>query len=433
MTQTVFLHVGAFKTGTTYLQHVLWHNRALLADEGILVPGRRAQREQPLAAWDLLKASRGGYRSPDADGAWRRLVRQVASWDGPTAVASMEFLSLAKPRHMQKVVRDLAPAQVHVVLTARDLGRVLPAAWQERMKNSKSYTWQEFAAAIEDPARADESPARGFWLQQDLPGILARWAAVVPADRVHVVTVPPAGAPATVLLDRLGQVIGSDATRWDPDVERTNESIGAVEAGLLRRVNPRIRDAVPWPAYEHLVKNLLARDVLGARPVGRRIGLPEEHRPWVTERARKLVADLDAAGYAVVGDLDDLLPAEPAPGREPQCPDDVTSEELLEAAEDGIVGMVLDLGPRIIDIRAKRREAVAETRLAEQRVEQLIAERDALRAHVERVEQMPTVRARRLAGRIKRRLQRTVRREPPTKKSPAKNAPAKKAPPGRAR
>ncbi|BBD09285.1 hypothetical protein [Desulfovibrio ferrophilus] len=36
--KTVYLHIGYFKTGTTALQHFLWHNRDALAEQGVLYP-----------------------------------------------------------------------------------------------------------------------------------------------------------------------------------------------------------------------------------------------------------------------------------------------------------------------------------------------------------------------------------------------------------
>ncbi len=355
MTQTVFAHIGAFKTGTTYIQHVLWQNRGLLGAEGILVPGRKSRADQANAAWDLLGASRAGYQSPEVAGGWGRLTDAIARWSGPTAVMSMEFLSLAKPAQIRQVVADLAPAELHVVLTARDLARVVPAAWQERMKNSKSVSWPDFVAALMDPARVDASPAKGFWRQQDLPAVLRRWNVHVPAERIHVVTVPPPGAPRGLLLQRMGQVIGSDATGWDPEVDRRNESIGAAEAELLRRVNDRIMDQVEWPVYAHSVKNVMARQVLAGRPNPRPIVLSPDQHAWAVERAAQIVAALRSAGYPVVGDLADLVPTTPAGSSagHPLQPELVPDAEVLAAAEDAIVGLVNHLGTRNVELRAE--------------------------------------------------------------------------------
>ena len=42
----VYLHIGEPKTGTTFVQQVLWRNRSALAQFGIMLPGPR-----PLAHW----------------------------------------------------------------------------------------------------------------------------------------------------------------------------------------------------------------------------------------------------------------------------------------------------------------------------------------------------------------------------------------------
>ncbi len=40
MANRIFLHIGAPKSGTTYLQTVLWANRENLRRQGLLMPGR---------------------------------------------------------------------------------------------------------------------------------------------------------------------------------------------------------------------------------------------------------------------------------------------------------------------------------------------------------------------------------------------------------
>lgn len=50
--QSIALHIGAHKTASTHLQRVLWHNKALLSDEGIRVfnPGYLRMRGRSLAS-----------------------------------------------------------------------------------------------------------------------------------------------------------------------------------------------------------------------------------------------------------------------------------------------------------------------------------------------------------------------------------------------
>ncbi|NUS49791.1 MAG: hypothetical protein HOQ22_01965, partial [Nocardioidaceae bacterium] len=67
----VFLHIGAPKSGTSYLQSTLWRNRALLREHGLLLPGSRAAHYQAMA--DL----RGGvWTDGHSEWTWDRMVRR---------------------------------------------------------------------------------------------------------------------------------------------------------------------------------------------------------------------------------------------------------------------------------------------------------------------------------------------------------------------
>jgi hypothetical protein len=44
VTRKVILHVGTPKTGTSYLQHVLFKNKRLLGEHGILYPATGSTR-----------------------------------------------------------------------------------------------------------------------------------------------------------------------------------------------------------------------------------------------------------------------------------------------------------------------------------------------------------------------------------------------------
>jgi hypothetical protein len=75
-----FLHIGAPKTGTTYLQSVMRRNRKALAAAGVLYPGKR--NAHFLASMDLRDSGFAGYRDPAARGAWQSVVRRSHKWRG---------------------------------------------------------------------------------------------------------------------------------------------------------------------------------------------------------------------------------------------------------------------------------------------------------------------------------------------------------------
>src|SRR4051794_13133871 len=113
MARLVYLHIGLPKTGTTFLQTAMWHNRSALEEQGIHYPGSKRM--------DHFHAS-VAIRDPSgtrSDSAWQRIVRELAEWDG-TGLISHEFFSMATADQARAAVETLAPAEVHVVVTVRD-------------------------------------------------------------------------------------------------------------------------------------------------------------------------------------------------------------------------------------------------------------------------------------------------------------------------
>ena len=86
----VFLHIGAPKTGTTYLQGVLDANRDVLARQGVLYATGRSSRDRVWATEVLRGLDLSRHPRRRAAGAWDRIVKQVKGWEG-TAVVSHEF------------------------------------------------------------------------------------------------------------------------------------------------------------------------------------------------------------------------------------------------------------------------------------------------------------------------------------------------------
>ena len=80
MTRRVLLHVGAPKTGTSFVQDILFTNRAALRERGILYAADRHDAHF-LAALDLMELPWGGLER-EAVGAWDRLATEVRAWPG---------------------------------------------------------------------------------------------------------------------------------------------------------------------------------------------------------------------------------------------------------------------------------------------------------------------------------------------------------------
>jgi hypothetical protein len=221
-------------------------------------------------------------------------------------VISHEILGGADETEIARVGRDLEGADIHVVCGARDLARQLPAVWQESLKNRRSRTFDAFVTSALR-TRDRSGTRRGFWRGQDVAANLRRWAAITEPSRVHVVTLPQRGAPDE-LWRRFSSALGLEAGGFDLDVARSNTSLNAEDAEMLRRLNEALPDDMPWPTYDRLVKRRfrqLAADHAGS---GTRVQVPSQWHDLVIEHATSMQSALAASGYDIVGDLSDLQP-----------------------------------------------------------------------------------------------------------------------------
>ncbi|MBA2740299.1 MAG: hypothetical protein M3386_05955 [Actinomycetota bacterium] len=301
----VYLHIGAPKTGTTYLQAVLFRNRARLRAGGVLYPGEGADAHFR-ATLDLRGLRFGGYDDPAVRGAWQRLARQVRAFEGERVVVSHELLAGTPEDVIDRALDDIGHEDVHVVLTARDLGRQVPAVWQEMVKNNQTLSYERYLDQVTGARKG--RGARIFWRQQDTAEVLARWSQRVPPERVHLITVPPPGSPSALLWERFCVVLGVVPGDYDAAAPRANASLGLADAELVRRVNEALDDRLDWPDYAPLVKGGLAEKVLAARLAGDRARVPDELRGWFDESADNMINAVSQRGYHVVGDLDELRP-----------------------------------------------------------------------------------------------------------------------------
>jgi hypothetical protein len=328
--RAVYVHIGPAKTGTTYLQDVLWRNRSRLARQGLRFPGRGPVAHFH-AALDLRGIQFGGHDNPDVAGAWQRLAQAVRDDDTTAAVITHEILAGADEEQVARVGRDLAGRPIHIVYGARDLARQLPAVWQESLKNRRR---RSFGTFLESALRAgaEESPRpRGFWRAQDTVATLERWSSI--ADQVHVVTLPQQGAPPDTLWQRFAQSLGIDPEGFDLDVARSNASLTAHDAELLRRLNLELPDDLLWPDYDRFVKRRFNR-AANRGSDGTRVRVPAHLADNVRARAAATRAALAASGYDIIGDLDDLMPAHGAFDDGPLTPVEVTDDEVEALADE---------------------------------------------------------------------------------------------------
>ncbi|WP_244929500.1 hypothetical protein [Nocardioides sp. W7] len=349
MVARVFLHIGLPKTGTTYLQKILWENRDRLRGDGVVLPGS-GHREHLWAALDVQERKHLARRDPQAPGTWERLCTELEAVEGGSGLVTHEFLCGADADQVRRAVRRLAPAEVHVVVTARHAAGMLAAGWQEMVKNGSGL-------AIHDLATAKTFPEFG-WQTWDLAGVLERWGQDVPADRVHVLPVPPRTEAPDRHWRNFAGVLGLREEYPLPD-EPVNPSLGAVQVELLRRLDRHLgsfhsaRDRGDW------IRGHLAERHLAAQ-AGERFVLDEDLLADCRLRSRRAVDLIVARGFHVVGDVDDLLVPDELPAGRALA--SVTDGELLESASRLVAALLEDV--RDLATEAERRDAEAAGRSA---------------------------------------------------------------------
>lgn len=303
-----YLHIGGFKTGTSFLQSVLLRNREALARDGVHYPtsARAGWSLQTGGVKDLLRRAEPGT----PDGAWGRLVDVVARADSSVTVLSVERLSTYDARHARALVDSLPPSEVHVIYTVRDLARVLPSDWQSKVKQGRTWTFDEYAAAA--AGDGPRSANRTFWDHHDAVAISRRWLEVVDPARFHLVTVPPSGAPPDLLWQRFCSVIGIEPDRYDTAQDvKSNFSLSYSDTEFVRQINVAVGRDLSSEARRRWMTRYLANKSLrpttsSANPSDRP-QLTPALQTWAAQRSEQLVAEIRALGVDVVGDLDELV------------------------------------------------------------------------------------------------------------------------------
>lgn len=355
----VLVHVGTPKTGTSHLQDVLFRNQKILATQGINYPGDRFDAHF-LAALDLMQLPWAGLEQ-QAIGAWDALAAQVRDFDG-TSIVSHEILAKASPTQVVRALESFGDAEVHVILSVRDLVRQIPAEWQESVKHRSLISYADFLATIQDPERTSRIGS-WFWSVQEIPDIINRWGASLPPERIHLVTVPAPGAPRDELWSRFSRAFALDGLEGlDLTPERANPSMGVPETTLVRRINRQVRKTLPAEHYRPLVRELLAHQTLSQSTRSPRLSLSPELETWTLDLSRTWVEEIKARGYDVIGDVDDLLGVPTGVSPQDWVDPDRPRESSVSRAAVGAIEALLLEAARLREVEEELNRQLHDTR-----------------------------------------------------------------------
>ncbi len=257
---SLLLHIGPPKTGTTSLQAAFWAARDAALAQGVRYAGW--SRHSGRAAMAVAKSSPGVKDRPEIR-QWDALVDQVRRAREPRVVLSSEHLSYAKPPAISRVVGDLEPRLIHVVVTLRPLVRILPSRWQEYAKDGLGLTYEDWLDAVLSEPPKGITPT--FWLQQRHDALVARWAEVVGAGRVTVVVADDGDHDG--LLRIFERFTGLRAGTLVPVHDLSNRSLTRAEVDAVQALNRLLRaEGFTGQRIDEVVREIAARNLLGRRP-----------------------------------------------------------------------------------------------------------------------------------------------------------------------
>jgi hypothetical protein len=330
MAQRLIVHIGPRKTATTYLQRVLQLLAPDLASEGVLYPTHFRGREDynhVSAITDVTHdtETKSDQRWEKRDHtAWPGLQASIAQWPG-TAIISAEMLGGLRPDAARTVIEGLDADRIDIVITARDLARILPSSWQQHVRNTHSEGFghylrrrrrQRGEGSITEREKVwNTNRGQTFWRAYAYGSLIRRWAALVGTEHVHLVTLPPAGAPSTLLWDRFTAALDIPSLPAQaPELPRFVANVGstAEEAAFLLAFNAEAaRRGWKRPRINRYQQRLLASGFLERPDRGQPLALPADFVETVRDWAADDIADVATTGVTVHGELSDLaVPAD---------------------------------------------------------------------------------------------------------------------------
>lgn len=337
MTTRLHLHIGPRKSGTTYLQHALVASATSLQTVGLTYPRRDVTGELGLnheAALLDAASIQPGYRAAALGSALSNATTDV--------VLSGEAVAGLAPSAAARLVSYLGVDEVRVVITAREISRVLPSTWQQGVRNGRVASFATFLKDVTEkdeerqttPDAWQEDRGQEFWRSHAIADLAERWRTI--ACHVTVVTVPVGTADPTLLWKRFLASLGVDAARH-PNLASTasvprHEAVTASEALLLREVMQQLAQAGLEVEDRGRWARRLVSEVFQPRSNrGHPLTTPPEVWPRAKAWAQRDIEDLTAlvadGRITLIGEVEDLRVGSSPP---PPVPDTTLAADIAD-------------------------------------------------------------------------------------------------------
>ncbi len=337
---SILLHIGVHKTGTTAIQDALAHARPELSQWNVQYPGTaQAHRKVASSAMNRrLGWQVGGAPAPEP-AVWENFVKNAHAFQGIT-VCSSEFFAESDADTAGQIIERIGKENVHVVITLRNLGKILPSAWQQILKSGYEFGYVHWLTNVLGGTDL-EPKSQVFWTRHRHDEVVTRWAKLVGSDRVTVVVVDDSNRDG--IYHDFENLLGLPKDALLKQRKHTmNRSMTTAESELLRRLNEVVGGSKGWQTYGNAVHDGLIKGMIEGRT-------PDANEPklqtpqWALDVAARYaetyVAAIKASGVNVTGDVE-LLGAHL---KGPAVVNDIAVNAIaLDAAVAAILGAIGD-------------------------------------------------------------------------------------------
>ena len=312
---SIMLHIGAHKTGTTSLQAALFAASKQLEEQGVInLVADGDETANPAARAVQRLPSSGSAGAPVDYNVWTTLVRQAQAHPNQLVSISAEAFAVSESLVIKKIVNDLGLDRLQVVITLRPLGKILPSQWQQDLHGAwLSVEFEEWLRQTLKEARPIKKIGplqvpHQFWFRHRHDALLQRWIDAVGRDRITLVVADDQRKSS--LLEHFEKLLSLSAGILTSTGITRNQSMTLPEMQIMQRYGELLESSelgkkiVAQSRYHKALRIL--RKMRPENENDARLIVPAWSYERVSEIQHEVVERMQASGVAVIGTLNQL-------------------------------------------------------------------------------------------------------------------------------
>lgn len=300
------VHIGPHKTGTTALQAAFWDSRVAAEKQGVHYASNGRHALSAVLAGIEHSSPWTANKRPPPRWLWTRLLNDIRSSNAKRVVLSSEYFADARPEPAARVIKELDPERVQIIITIRPLSRILTSQWQQFVRNQNTTPFEEFLKKHLDDPHPSDPPV--FWRRHRHDDLVRRWVDLVGPDHLTVVALDD--SDRDMVLRAFEQLTGLAAGTLEADPTIQNRSMTLPEIETIRQFNIAFKKLQLPPLLYQRTMRFGAAHLMQQRtprPDEPKIELPDWSVEPIREIATDIVNGIRATGVRVVGNLEDML------------------------------------------------------------------------------------------------------------------------------